>query len=252
MLGYNYIQNPIVRHIRKLLDERIIGDVNHVRIEMDEDFMADPAAPFQPRHEASNGWGAIEDFGVHPLSLIRTWFGGVAQVMCDMAKPYPTRVGRRAAPGRGLRHRHHPDAARERRLRFHRAQPHRLGPQGRIAVQIIGAKGAILYDQERFNEFQLYLTEDRATEQGFRTILSSPQHAPYGRFVPVPGHGLGFNDLKAIECRELVRLLQGEPAVAITFEDGIKIERTVAAMAKSFETGRWWGEVKARAFSTAK
>ncbi len=240
MLGYNYIQNPIVRHIRKLLDERIIGDVNHVRIEMDEDFMADPAAPFQPRHEASNGWGAIEDFGVHPLSLIRTWFGGVAQVMCDMAKPYPTRVDN----GQPRPVEVYDIATTLMRLEngasgFIALSRTAWGRKGRIAVQIIGAKGAILYDQERFNEFQLYLTEDRATEQGFRTILSSPQHSPYGRFVPVPGHGLGFNDLKAIECRELVRLLQGEPAVAITFEDGIKIERTVAAMAKSFETGRW-------------
>ena len=91
VLGYNYIQNPAIRHIRKLLDEDTIGAVNHVRIEMDEDFMADPAAPFQQRHEAVNGWGALDDFGVHPLSLVRTLFGGVSRVMCDMAKPYPTR-----------------------------------------------------------------------------------------------------------------------------------------------------------------
>ena len=71
VLGYNYIQNPVIRHIRALLDEGAIGTVNHVRIEMDEDFMADPDAPFQQRHEAANGWGAIDDFGVHPLSLIR-------------------------------------------------------------------------------------------------------------------------------------------------------------------------------------
>ena len=69
VLGYNYIQNPVIRHIRKLLDEGAIGAVNHVRIEMDEDFMADPEAPFQQRHEKANGWGAIDDFGVHPLSL---------------------------------------------------------------------------------------------------------------------------------------------------------------------------------------
>ena len=55
VLGYNYIQNPAIRHISKLLDEGAIGPVNHVRIEMDEDFMADPEAPFQQRHEAANG-----------------------------------------------------------------------------------------------------------------------------------------------------------------------------------------------------
>ena len=52
VLGYNYIQNPVIRHIGKLIAEGTIGPVNHVRIEMDEDFLADPEAPFQQRHEA--------------------------------------------------------------------------------------------------------------------------------------------------------------------------------------------------------
>ena len=71
-LGYNYIQNPVIRHIGKLLDEGAIGAVNHVRFEMDEDFMADPEAPFYWKSEASSGYGALDDFGVHPLSACCT------------------------------------------------------------------------------------------------------------------------------------------------------------------------------------
>ena len=240
VLGYNYIQNPAIRHIRKLLDEDTIGAVNHVRIEMDEDFMADPSAPFQQRHEAANGWGAIDDFGVHPLSLIRTLFGGVARVMCDMAKPYPTRKS-----GSGERDVEVYDIATILMRLENGASGHialsrtAWGRKGRIAMQIVGSKGAILYDQERFNEFQFYVTSDRATEQGFRTVLTAPHHKPYDRFVPAPGHSLGFNDLKIIECRQLIGRMRGEDTVAITFEDGILIERTVAAMARSFEEGRW-------------
>ncbi|MCV3239613.1 Gfo/Idh/MocA family protein [Mesorhizobium sp. ZC-5] len=240
VLGYNYIQNPAIRHIRKLLDEDAIGAVNHVRIEMDEDFMADPGAPFQQRHEAVNGWGAIDDFGVHPLSLIRTLFGGVARVMCDMAKPYPTR----RSDG-GERDVEVYDIATILMRLENGASGHialsrtAWGRKGRIAVQIVGSKGAILYDQERMNELQLYVTSDRATEQGFRTVLTAPHHKPYDRFVPAAGHSLGFNDLKIIECRQLIGKMRGENAVAVTFEDGILIERTVAAMARSFEEGRW-------------
>ncbi len=69
-LGYNYIQNPAIRHIGALLDEKIIGEVNHLRIEMDEDFMADPEALFFWKHEAASGYGALDDFAVHPLSLV--------------------------------------------------------------------------------------------------------------------------------------------------------------------------------------
>ena len=240
VLGYNYIQNPTIRHIRKLIEEGAIGPVNHVRIEMDEDFMADPAAPFQQRHEATNGWGALDDFGVHPLSLIRTLFGGVSQVMCDMAKPYPTRK----ANGGEREVEVYDIATILMRLENGASGLIALsrsawGRKGRIAIQIVGSNGSILYDQERMNEFQLYATADRATEQGFRTILTAPHHAPYDRFVPAPGHGLGFNDLKIIECRQLIGRMRDEETVAITFEEGILIERTVAAMAHSFELGRW-------------
>ena len=60
------------------------------------------------------------------------------------------------------------------------------------------------------NEFQLYLTSDRPTEQGFRTILTAPHHPPYDRFIPAAGHSLGFNDLKIIECRQLIGRMLGE------------------------------------------
>ena len=66
-LGYNYIQNPTIRLIGALLDEGTIGDVNHVRVEMDEDFMADPEALFYWKSEAASGYGALDDFAVHPL-----------------------------------------------------------------------------------------------------------------------------------------------------------------------------------------
>ena len=240
VLGYNYIQNPVIRHIARLLEEGAIGAVNHVRIEMDEDFMADPQAPFQQRHEKANGWGAIDDFAVHPLSLILTLFGPLERVMCDMAKPYPTRAtpqGEREVEVFDL-------ATILMRLSngasgFVAVSRTAWGRKGRIAIQIFGAKGSILFDQERFNEFQLYLAVDRPTEAGFRTVLAAPHHKPYDRFIPAPGHGLGFNDLKTIECRQLIGRILGRQSLSITFEDGILIERGVAAMARSFEEGRW-------------
>src|SRR5690606_24242275 len=100
VMGYNYIQNPVMRHIRLLLDEGRIGTVNHVRIEMDEDFMADPDAPFYWKSEASSGYGALDDFAVHPLSLLWSLFGHVEAVIASLAKPYAERPlkegGRRA------------------------------------------------------------------------------------------------------------------------------------------------------------
>jgi predicted dehydrogenase len=240
-LGYNYIQNPVIRHIRKLLDEGAIGTVNHVRFEMDEDFMADPEALFYWKSEASSGYGALDDFGVHPLSLMQFLFGGVTRVMAQMSMPYvdrPTREGTRrkvetwdiASVLLELRNGASGIMALSRSA---------WGRKGRIALQVFGSKGTIAYDQERMNEFQLYRADDPAAEQGFRTVLTAPVHAPYDRFIPAPGHGLGFNELKIIECHELLRAIRGEPAQIVGFEQGLEIERAVHAMARSFHEERW-------------
>lgn len=241
IMGYNYIQNPVMRHIRTLLDEGAIGTVNQVRVEMDEDFMADPQAPFSPRSEKASGYGALDDFAVHTLSLLWNLFGHAEAVMTDLGKPYADRPleagGRRAVEN-------HDQANVLLRLAggisavlmVNRAA---FGRKGRIALQIFGSKGAILYDQERMNEFQIYRATDRAGEQGFATVLAGPQHSPYGSFVPAPGHSLGFNDLKVIECRELLAAIAGKPYRAVDFSEGLRIERSVHAMAQSFAERRW-------------
>ncbi|MDR3474983.1 MAG: Gfo/Idh/MocA family oxidoreductase [Devosia sp.] len=240
-LGYNYIQNPMVRHIRRLLGEGAIGTVNHVRIEMDEDFMADPEAPFYWKSEAASGYGALDDFGVHPLSLLRYLFGGVRRVLANMSKPYPDRPlqggGRRAVESWDIAAvLFELEAGISCVMALDRSA---WGRKGRIALQIFGSKGTLVYDQERFNELQLYATSDRPAEQGFRTILAGPAHAPYERFIPAPGHGLGFNDLKVIEAHELLKAIRGEPADRIDFASGLEIERTVHAMARSHQERRW-------------
>ena len=39
-----------------------------------------PTAPLRLEERGRAGYGALDDFGVHPLSLIHTLFGGVARV----------------------------------------------------------------------------------------------------------------------------------------------------------------------------
>jgi predicted dehydrogenase len=240
LLGYNYIQNPAIAHARRLIAGGAIGKVNHIRVEMDEDFMADPDAPFSLRDQAASGHGALDDFGVHALSLIWTLCGGIARVFGDMARPYadrPAPGGRRAIETHDiasilLRL----DSGASGIIALNRAA---WGRKGRIFIQAFGAKGSLVYDQERLNELMLFTADDVMENRGFRTILSGPIHAPYDRFMPAPGHQLGFNELKVIEARALLGRLNGEATHAITFEEGIRIERTVDAVARSVRDGAW-------------
>ncbi|MCM2293199.1 Gfo/Idh/MocA family oxidoreductase [Allorhizobium sp. BGMRC 0089] len=240
-IGYNYIQNPVFRQIKSLIESGGIGTITHVRVEMDEDFMADADQAFYWKSESASGYGALDDFAVHPLSLLYTLFGPLASVACDMVKPYAERPlasgGRRAVENHDIasmlcRF----DSGLSATVCVNRSA---WGRKGRIAVQIYGSKGSILYDQERMNEFQLYLADDPAALSGFRTILTGPQHPPYGRFIPAPGHGLGFNDLKTIECREILVAIAGKPAHLIDFETGYRVEMAIHAMAKAHTERRW-------------
>ena len=241
ILGYNYIQNPMMRQLGALLAAGTIGTVNHVRVEMDEDFMADAGMAFGPKSDKSSGHGALDDFGVHPASLIQTLLGPIGSVMCKQSKPYATRP----LAGGGARAVETSDIAT---VLFELASGasgvmalnrSAWGRKGRIALQIYGDKGSLVFDQERFNELQLYTVDGDPATRGFRTILAAPVHAPYNKFIPAAGHSLGFNDLKVIECHELLAKIAGQPARVIDFDVGLKIERTIDAMARSDAAGRW-------------
>lgn len=240
-LGYNYIQNPIIRQIGALIADGAIGTVNHVRLEMDEDFMADPRAAFYWKSEASSGYGALDDFGVHPLAIVQTLFGSVQRVCAHMAKPY----AQRPTPDGSPRDVETWDIASvlieieggiSGLMALNRAA---WGRKGRIALQVFGSGGTIVYDQERMNEFAIYRTDGAAATQGFITVLAGPAHGPYQHFIPAPGHGLGFNDLKIIEAQELLAAIAGRPGRLIDFERGLEIERAVHAMARSHHSGQW-------------
>jgi len=242
ILGYNYVQNPMIRLARDLIAKGEIGQVSHIRVEMDEDFMADPDQPFYWKSDAASGYGALDDFAVHPLSLVTVLHGAISSVVADMAKPY----GERPLSTGGTRTVENYDIAQalfrteagaSGVLMVNRSA---WGRKGRIALQVFGSKGSILFDQERMNELQLYTTTDPHGLQGYRTLLAAPAHPPYQHFIPAPGHGLGFNDLKVIECRELLRAIARDPgAEVIDFSRGYDIEKTVHAMVQSARQNIW-------------
>ena len=240
ILGYNYIQSPAVRYIGKLIDEGAIGPVTHFRIEMDEDYMADAEAPFSWRSEKSAGHGALDDFAVHPMSLVSTLFELPEEVFGEMRKPYADRPDgrrRRAVENYDI-------AAALLRIRGGVSATIQVsrcawGRKGRLKIEIFGARGALVFDQERFNEVGVYRADGRAEDQGFATVLMGPGHPPYERFVVAPGHQMGFNDLKVIEARELLNRIAGKPSRTIDFDRGLEIERVIDAIARSHREGRW-------------
>ena len=89
------------------------------------------------------------------------------------------------------------------------------------------------------NELRLFQAGGDAATNGFRTILTNAGHAPYDRFCPAPGHGLGFNDLKVIEVDHLLSGVAGRTRLYPDFADALAIERVIHGIVASARSGQW-------------
>lgn len=107
------------------------------------------------------------------------------------------------------------------------------GRKSRLGFEVHGTEGMVVYDQERMNELQLYQNLGERSKAGFVTILTSPDHPPYGAFCPAPGHQLGFNDLKLIEAAGLLRAIRDKTQAPLDFTAGLQIETAIHAIARS-------------------
>jgi predicted dehydrogenase len=108
-----------------------------------------------------------------------------------------------------------------------------------LAFTVFGTSGSLSFDQERMNELRHYDSADAAGRRGFRTILAGPEHPDYAHFCPAPGHGLGINDLKVIEARNLLRAIADGAPARPGFDVGLRVQRVMDAMERSHASGAW-------------
>ncbi|MDZ4093417.1 MAG: Gfo/Idh/MocA family oxidoreductase [Paracoccaceae bacterium] len=242
MVGYNYLKNPAFTHAQRLIAEGAIGRPVQFRGWVDEDYQADPDLPWSWRARlADAGLGALGDIGSHLTSMALALMGPVASLVADMQTIHATRP---LPDGTGVGAVENEDAASV-LLRFASGAQGSMvvsraawGRKSRLGFEVHGTKGMILFDQERMNELRLYQNTGPVAQQGFKTILTGPAHPPYGEFCPAPGHQLGFNDLKVIECAALVGAIAGGAPAYPDFNDALQIERLIHAMAQSAREGR--------------
>jgi len=107
------------------------------------------------------------------------------------------------------------------------------GRKNRLSFELHGDKGMICFDQERMNELQLYVAEGPKSRQGFKTILTGPDHPHYARFLPAPGHTLGFQDQKTIEAAAFLDMIAGRHSTGVGIREALAIEETIHAIAKA-------------------
>jgi predicted dehydrogenase len=108
-----------------------------------------------------------------------------------------------------------------------------------LRFAVIGTKGTLSFDQERMNELRHYEAGSAAGRRGFRTLLAGPEHPDYRSFCPAPGHGLGYNDLKVIEVRNVLRAIETGATEWPDFDEGWRVQRVIEAIERSHAACGW-------------
>lgn len=105
--------------------------------------------------------------------------------------------------------------------------------------EIYGSKGSIIFNLERMNELQLFLRDDPAYAQGFRTIIATEggQHDYVAAWWP-PGHIIGYEHEFHHAVVDFMKAIETGGSIAPNFYDGLKEVEVLQAGIQSAQTGQ--------------
>ncbi|WP_308915556.1 Gfo/Idh/MocA family oxidoreductase [Jannaschia sp. LMIT008] len=233
-VGFNYVRTPATQFARSLVADGTLGQVTFARIEMTEDFFADPDE-WAWRAEGDPA-GCLGDLAPHPINLMLTLMGPVDALSATLETVHPTRAGRAVTN----------DDQVQMMLRFTSgstghlfASRTALGRKMGYAYDLYGTKGSLRFDGEDQNSVHLYRAEGPEALRGFARILTGPEHPDYLPFCQGPGHGTGYGDQIVIEAKDFLRAIHAGQATFPTFEDGLEVARVAEAARRSHHSGGW-------------
>ena len=255
MVNFNYRRVPAVQLAKQLIASGAIGELRHWRAVYLQDWINDPNFPLVWRLQKEiAGSGALGDIAAHIVDLSRFLVGDISEVVGTLSTFIKQRpLEEFSMGGSGLQ------AAATSRMgevtvddsttflaRFANGvtgtfEATRLAPGRRNFNywEINGAKGSIAFNLERMNELQLYLTDDPAGQQGFRTINVTESVHPYtGNWWPA-GHILGYEHTFTHAIKDLLDGIKTGISPAPTFVDGFKCQAVLEAVTESVATNRW-------------
>ena len=242
-MGFNYICNPLLTVAREMIASGELGDIYDFRGSYQEDYFADPGKPFSWRCLRNQGGaGALADLGTHLINMAEFLLGPFEEVLGSLTTVHRQRVDPTSGKSRTVENE---DIAQV-LLKFSRGCPGTMdisriatGKKCALRFDIFGSKGSIAFDQERMNELRVYKCRDTPGEQGYRTILAGPEHPDYGQFCPASGHGLGINDLKVIEIRNLLHGIATGDAIYSDFANGCRVQEISDSIELSHQRKSW-------------
>ena len=245
IVGYNYTKNPVVIHARKIIEKGTIGRISGFFCRYDVDNEADGSKPWSWRMSKElSGTGSNGDILSHVISVGHYLINSrISNVVGDISIIHKQRKDPKENEKSKIVDNDDMVSALvhfENGVHGHiGASRGSWGKKCGLTWEIHGTEGTITYNQERLNEIKLFTRQSDSSTDGFRTILSGPEHPFYSSFLPNGGHGLGFMDVKICELQGLLNAIENNKPTWPNFNDGLAIEKVMERIDESAITKQW-------------
>lgn len=244
LVGFNYIKNPTLQFAKELIARGDIGEPVHFRGVFNEDYLADASLPFSWRlQQEYAGSGALNDLASHLVNLAIHLVAPITSVCADLKVVHKLRplAGDSQKTGQVEN-----DDQAHMMVRFANGAQGTLeasriawGRKNGLSFEITGTKGSLVFDQETLSELSLFMAGDDPQTQGFKRILVGPEHPDYQAFCVSAGHGLGFNDIKAVEVRDLYEGIVNNKPLWPDFRAATQVNIILDKVVESHANNAW-------------
>jgi predicted dehydrogenase len=257
MVGFTYRRVPAVTFLRDLIAQGAVGRIAQVRAAYRQDWLVDPEMPLAWRLQKEHaGSGALGDIGAHIIDMTQFVTGldvtAVSGVVDTIVKERPLQgsgsgLSGTAAAGRGevtvddvaiFTGRLSTGA-----LVSFEATRFATGRKNDLSIEVSGDKGALRFDLEDLNTLWFYDRTAPEATQGFtRILVTEPQHPYVSAWWPA-GHMLGYEHGFSHQVVDLVTAIAEGSDPHPSFEEGLSVQRVLAAVEQSAGRHSAWVEV---------
>lgn len=253
-VNHNYRRCPAVMLAKRLIDEGKIGRIFHWRGAYLQDWIVDPEFPLTWHLRAETaGTGPHGDLNSHSIDLARFLVGDIKSVAAMMTtfikeRPLPgagaatfsagsgesTEMGQVTVDDASFMVAEFENGA----LGTFEASRFAPGRKNYNYFEIYGSNGSIVFNLERMNELQLFLRDDPAYAQGFRTIIATEggQHEYVANWWP-PGHIIGYEHEFHHAVVDFMKAIETGGEIRPNFYDGVKEVEVLQAGVQSAQSG---------------
>jgi len=236
MIGFNYRRVPALALARELIAEGRLGTVRHIRAAYLQDWLSDAESPMTWRlRKETAGSGALGDIASHAIDQVVFLLG---DSVTEVTGRLHTFVDSRPGPD-GPEDVTVDDAAwatltlASGAIASVEVSRVATGQKNSLKLEIYGDKGTLLFDLEALNELGFLDATVPVREQGFRRILVNEPEHPYLEAWWPQGHIIGWEHTFTHQIRDFLTAIATGEAPSPSFDDGLQIQRVLAAVEES-------------------